>query len=63
MNETNKLVGRLYEESQWRRCWIQSYYDGGWVVGEVDYQSGLHYIINSDNSGQLVISSELIGWI
>ena len=59
----DKLEGKTYNESQWVRCWIANYNDGGWIVGEVEYQSGLHYIINSDNNGELVVPSGLVGWL
>lgn len=62
MNETNKLQGRLYNESEWKRCWISSYRDGGWVIGEIEYSNGLHYIINSDFNGELLVPERYVNW-
>lgn len=60
MMENNKLTGKIYEESQWRRCWIQTYNDGGWITGEVNYPTGLYYIVNSDSNGEIVVPESII---
>jgi len=60
MNETLKTQIKIYDESEWFRCWISNIRDGGWVVGEIDYPSGLHYIVNSDSNGELLIQEDFI---
>ena len=62
MTEFNlrKLEGRLYEESEYRRCYLSVYQDYGTITGEVNYWSGLHYIVESDNNGELIIHEDTV---
>lgn len=52
------LTGIKYPESQWRRTFVFTYNDGGWVVGE---QEG-YYVVNLDRGGVVLAGADELAY-